>query len=147
MSRCICGGETIEISHATVVRCLICVFLLIGLFCFVLFCLFQVLDSFKTSKNSRIKSLHRLLPLKNELDELQETLVMVSRQKTHMLFFVVRVLVRGDYDDVYVVVVVIRGRTAFAVCFSAGNYPSFIAGKTVAPPRTALHALLIPTHA
>lgn len=39
----------------------------------------QVLGSFKSSKNSLIKSLHRLLPLKNELDELQETLVTVSR--------------------------------------------------------------------
>lgn len=39
----------------------------------------QVLASFETSKNSLIKSLHRLLPLKNELDELQETLVTVSR--------------------------------------------------------------------
>ena len=38
---------------------------------------FQVLDSFETSKNSLINSLHRLLPLKNELDELQETLVSV----------------------------------------------------------------------
>lgn len=39
----------------------------------------QVLGSFETSKNSLIKSLHRLLPLKNELDELQETLVTVCR--------------------------------------------------------------------
>ncbi len=37
-----------------------------------------MLGSFKTSKNL-IKSLHRLLPLKNELDELQETLVTVSQ--------------------------------------------------------------------
>lgn len=41
----------------------------------------KVLDSFKTSKNSLIKSLHRLLPLKNELDELKETLVTVRNEK------------------------------------------------------------------
>ncbi|CAM9810529.1 unnamed protein product, partial [Hapterophycus canaliculatus] len=44
-----------------------------------------VLGSFKTSKNSRIKSLHRLLPLKNELDELQETLVMVCKSMNDVL--------------------------------------------------------------
>ncbi|CAN0114704.1 unnamed protein product [Ectocarpus sp. 12 AP-2014] len=44
-----------------------------------------VLDSFKTSKNSLIKSLHRLLPLKNELDELKETLVTVCKCMNEVL--------------------------------------------------------------
>eukprot|EP00903_Cladosiphon_okamuranus_P008362 g8040.t2 len=44
-----------------------------------------VLGSFETSKNSLIKSLHRLLPLKNELDELQETLATVCKCMNEVL--------------------------------------------------------------
>lgn len=44
-----------------------------------------VLDSFETSKSSLISSLHRLLPLKNELDELQETLVSVCKCMNEVL--------------------------------------------------------------
>eukprot|EP00752_Nemacystus_decipiens_P012091 g10718.t1 len=44
-----------------------------------------VLGSFETSKNSLISSLHRLLPLKNELDELQETLVTVCKCMNEVL--------------------------------------------------------------
>ncbi|CAN0088062.1 unnamed protein product, partial [Laminaria digitata] len=44
-----------------------------------------VLDSFETAKSSLINSLHRLLPLKNELDELQETLVSVCKCMNEVL--------------------------------------------------------------
>ncbi|CAM9248928.1 unnamed protein product [Ascophyllum nodosum] len=44
-----------------------------------------VLDSFETEKNSLIKSLQRLLPLKNELDELQETLGKVRKCMNEVL--------------------------------------------------------------